>query len=147
MVLYSIIKDLLIYLKFQYFYNIYLIINSMNITTGRIICVIVRLSMIISALFFPDYIYKIFGLVLTLVGIGFIVKYINYDTSIINKGFFGSNVWWNDYRLVHGLIYLLFGIIVIYKHFIINYSDLNSRMECYILLLDPIIALVAFILN
>ena len=47
---------------------------------------------------------------------------------------FGANIWWNNLRPVHGLLYLLFAI----------YAIRGDRRAWLILLLDAIVGLISF---
>ena len=52
-------------------------------------------------------------------------------------GFFGSKAWWRNYRLIHGINYLLFTIGSIYK----------NKHSWIILFFDAILGLLFFINN
>ena len=80
--------------------------------------------------------YFIFGCFLSRIILALIAKYINSKylpymslftliigisfiyTTILDKkiGFFGSKVWWNNYRLIHGFNYILFSLAAYYKN-------------------------------
>lgn len=65
------------------------------------------------------------------IGVQFIRHYIKNEPKI---GFFGSNVWWENYRLIHGINYLLFSLAAILK----------NKNAWFFLLLDAIFGLIFF---
>ena len=73
---------------------------------------------------------KYLSIITFIMGSGFILNYIN------NKkiGSFGQKVWWNNYRLIHGIIY-------------ITYSLLSTQRAYYLLFIDAILGLIFFINN
>ncbi len=99
--------------------------------------------------------YFIFGCFLSRIILALIAKFINIKylpymslftliiglsfiyTSILNKkiGFFGSKVWWNNYRLIHSFNYILFSLVAYYK-------NINSWI---ILLVDAFLGLIFFV--
>lgn len=62
----------------------------------------------------------------------FFNKYMKNDSKV---GFFGGNVWWNNMRLFHSIMYMLFGIAAINK----------KEFAWKILLIDIIVGILAFI--
>ena len=72
--------------------------------------------------------------------ITFIISLMFLKNFIYNKpkiGFFGSKVWWSNYRLIHSINYFLFTISSMYK---------NSN-SWKILFFDAILGLLFFINN
>ena len=65
------------------------------------------------------------------IGVQFIRHYIKNEPKI---GFFGSTVWWENYRLIHGIDYLLFSLAAFFK----------NKNAWFFLLLDAIFALIFF---
>jgi hypothetical protein len=67
--------------------------------------------------------------------IGFLVSYIKYKPG--DLGIFDGNVWWNNLRFIHGIIYGVFAYLA-YTH----------NKHAYIaLLIDVIVGIIAFLLN
>lgn len=69
-----------------------------------------------------QYTYKYFNLLNIVIGVTFIYQFFNWNNEM---GAFGGKLWWNNMRLIHGIIY-----IVAYKYPIL-------------LFIDPIIGFVA----
>jgi hypothetical protein len=76
---------------------------------------------------------NIFSVICVLIGIGFIISFINGKTT----GFFGGRVWWNYLRLIHAINFISYGI----------YSLQGYKWALFILLLDIIIGMLGFGLN
>jgi hypothetical protein len=75
------------------------------------------------------------------IGLSFIIIYEKgWRKSGLETG--GKEIWWNDYRPIHGSIYLTFSIITMM--YIINPSYSNLKNIWILLLLDVIIGLFAF---
>lgn len=55
---------------------------------------------------------KIMGAAAVMISIGFMYQFIVNPT---NKGAFGGESWWNDFRPLHSLIYLTFAIMAFAK--------------------------------
>lgn len=68
------------------------------------------------------------------IGISFIYQYL-YNQN--ETGLFGGNIWWNNLRLFHGLLYLLF---------VVLYWNKISKAY-YLLIFDLLIGLLFFIRN
>ena len=77
---------------------------------------------------------------LYLLGIlGLIVGISFFYQSLKNKkiGFFGGKTWWSNMRNVHGVLWIIFGMLAI-----------NSNKKAYIaLVVDVIIGIISFIRN
>lgn len=59
------------------------------------------------------YYLPLFSIITFIIGIMFIKNYINNEPKV---GFFGSKVWWSNYRLVHGINYLFFSITAFFQY-------------------------------
>lgn len=76
-----------------------------------------------------------FGAFALLPGIGFLYIFAT-DTRKTGAEVFGDEIWWNNLRPVHGLLYLLFGVLALQKK---SYSWL-------ILLIDVCVGLTSFLI-
>lgn len=76
---------------------------------------------------------NLFSIISFLIGISFLYQY------YLNRkiGFFGGEIYWSNFRLLHSFNYILFSIL-----FLLNYK--NSYL---ILLFDVILGLLLFIKN
>lgn len=73
-----------------------------------------------------------YSLLLLFISLCFIMQ---YTLRIREKGLVGNYIWWDDYRPIHGILYLL-GAIMVY----------NENKNAYKpILLDTILGLVFFI--
>ena len=75
----------------------------------------------------------IMGVFTTFISISFFINFIQYEKN--DKGFFGSYVWWNNYRFIHGLNYAIFSILAL----------LIYNNAWIILFADAILGLIFFI--
>jgi len=82
----------------------------------------------------PKYL-PIMGIFTTIISIGFFINFIKYKKQ--DKGFFGSYIWWNNYRLIHSFNYALFSI----------QAFLLYNKAWIILFIDAILGLIFFINN
>ena len=96
------------------------------------VCFPVRVLLAYFAKYLRGYYLLVFSLLTFVIGIQFIRHYINNSPKV---GFFGSNVWWENYRLVHGLNYLMFSVAALYK----------NKNAWLFLLFDAFLALLFFI--
>lgn len=95
-------------------------------------CLSVRILLAIISKYIPlDYL-PYAGYLALLPFIGF--TYIYLSGSRQNKGFAGGKVWWNNYRPIHGILYLLFALYAIKK----------KPFAWIILLVDALIGLIAW---
>tara|TARA_Y100000591_G_C21316785_1_gene443587 strand:- start:200 stop:550 length:351 start_codon:yes stop_codon:yes gene_type:complete len=67
------------------------------------------------------------------ISISFLINFIKYKKD--DKGFFGSYVWWNNYRLIHSFTYAIFSIQAL----------MNYNKAWIVLLIDAILGLIFFI--
>jgi hypothetical protein len=74
------------------------------------------------------------GCLATIVALGFFYSYMKYKPT--DTGAFGGQVWWNDLRLVHSILYGLFAF---------NAITGRQRIAWIILLADVFIGFVSFI--
>ena len=107
--------------------------------TGRIIlfltiCITVRIFLAIFAKMLSVKYLPIMGIATLVVSTGFLYTFLFSKKSL---GVFGGKVWWNNMRLVHSIIYLLFSICAITK----------KSWSWYILLVDVVIGFVAFVFH
>ncbi len=77
----------------------------------------------------PKYL-PIMGIFTSFISISFFINFIKYK-----KGFFGSYVWWNNYRLIHSFSYAMFSI----------QAFLQYNKAWLILFIDAILGLIFFI--
>ena len=75
------------------------------------------------------------GIFTTFISISFFINFIKYKKQ--DKGFFGSYVWWNNYRLIHSFNYAIFSI----------QAFLHYNKAWMILFIDAILGLIFFINN
>jgi hypothetical protein len=84
----------------------------------------------------------ILTIVTFIIGLSFIVIYEKgWRKTGLETG--GKEIWWNNYRPIHGSIYLTFSILNIL--YIINPSYSNLKYIWILLLLDVLIGLLAFV--
>jgi hypothetical protein len=96
-------------------------------------CILVRTILVIIAKTHQEYL-PAMGCLAFIPAIGFFYIYANNKRQTGDE-VFGSQIWWNDLRPIHGLLYTLFGISAIQQ-------NPNSWI---ILLFDVIIGFVAFL--
>lgn len=96
-------------------------------------CLLIRLLFIIIVKFVNIKYLPFFGIITLILSILFIRSFIK------NKkvGFFGGKVWWNNLRLFHSIMYLIFSICSFYK----------IPSSYIILIFDLLIGLLFFINN
>jgi hypothetical protein len=78
------------------------------------------------------YYLPLFSIITFIIGILFIKNYITNEPKV---GFFGSKVWWSNYRLVHGINYLFFSIMAFFQY----------KNAWIFLLCDALLGLIFFI--
>tara|TARA_Y100000389_G_scaffold155357_1_gene156000 strand:- start:2925 stop:3263 length:339 start_codon:yes stop_codon:yes gene_type:complete len=97
------------------------------------LCIPSRLLLaLIAKIIKPAYL-PIMGILTSFISIGFLINFINYKKN--SKGFFGSKVWWNNYRLVHIFNFGLFSILALLKY----------NKSWIILLIDALLGLIFFV--
>lgn len=98
-------------------------------------CILVRLLLVYIAktISLEKLIYL--GYVTILIAVGFIFIYLTKSRKTgLEVG--GKKIWWNQLRPVHGLLYLIFSI-----------GALNGYNLWYLLLLDVIIGITAYVIH
>jgi hypothetical protein len=94
-------------------------------------CIPFRILLAYIAFNFPSN--KIFSIIASIIGMSFFIIYVTgMRKTGIETG--GKPIWWNQWRPVHGFLYLLFAIL----------NAMNVRNAWMILALDAIIGLIAF---
>lgn len=96
-------------------------------------CVMVRAIMIVIVKNNLKYL-KLFGIISLIIGIAFIHAFLYSKKT---HGFFGGPVWWNNNRLIHGLLYILFSIMALS----------NNHNSWIVLLVSLIFGITSFTLN
>ena len=76
---------------------------------------------------------KVMGFILLIPAIGFLYLFITKTRQTAGE-VFGDKVWWHNLRLIHGLNFLLFGVLAIY----------GFKKAWIILLIDVIFGLISF---
>jgi hypothetical protein len=74
----------------------------------------------------------IMGVVCLLIGLSFAIQYTWHDDRTNAQGGFGGPVWWNNMRVIHAVLYLLFGVLVI--------ADRSYRSAWVVLAVDIILS-------
>ena len=98
------------------------------------VCVPLRLFLVYIAYILPLNKLKYMGYLMLLPFVGFGYSFLKYKKG--DKGAFGGNVWWNKYRLVHSINYLIFALIAI-----------NMNPKSYLVLLFDVILGIGFFSN
>ena len=96
-------------------------------------CISVRLLLVLIAKNIDKKYLQIMGIFTMLPAIGFIYIYLTGGRKTGGE-VFGSNIWWNDLRPVHGALYLIFSL---------NAINQNKNSWIY-LLIDVLIGLFSF---
>lgn len=94
-------------------------------------CVGVRSLFVYISKTYTQYL-PVMGLLALLISIGFFNSFLKYKDGDV--GAFGGNVWWNNLRLLHSIIYLLFAISAM----------LRIKWSWIFLLADILIGILAF---
>ena len=98
------------------------------------VCVIVRFLLVLLAKNVDEDKLQILGYIALIPAIGFISLYLT-DSRKTGLEVGGKSIWWNKFRPIHGILYLLFAIYAIKK-------ETNSWI---ILLIDVIIGIILYI--
>ena len=83
--------------------------------------------------------YKLFGYLLLLPAFGFLYLFFTGKRNSTGAETFGERIWWNNFRLLHGIIYLLFCYNAIFNP--------NFKSNYLFLLLDAFIGVVIFLFH
>jgi hypothetical protein len=98
-------------------------------------CIGVRILLVFIAKYSSETIQHLLGIVALFISIGFIYRYIS-GTRTTGPETFGDKIWWNDLRPIHGMLYLLFTIMV--------FTPMR-KYAWIVLLIDVMIGLTAFL--
>jgi hypothetical protein len=85
------------------------------------------------------YLYKLFGLILLLPAFGFLYLYFTGKRQGPGVETQGELIWWNKFRILHGVLYLLFSYNAIFNP--------SFKSAYLILFLDVFIGLTLFLLH
>lgn len=99
-------------------------------------CMGTRFAIVYIAKTQPEYLLTI-GYLALLPAFGFILIYL-FDLRKTGSEVFGNNIWWNNLRPIHGIIWGIFAYLVIT-------NNANIKQAWKLLLLDVIIGLIAFL--
>ena len=108
-------------------------------------CIPVRICLALFAKYlssFPSsslYYYKLFGYILLLPAFGFLYLFFTGKRQGVGPETQGELIWWNKFRLLHGLIYLLFSYNAIFNP--------TFKSAYLFLLFDAFMGLVLFLLH
>jgi hypothetical protein len=75
---------------------------------------------------------SIMGVVCLLIGLSFAIQYTWHDDKKNAHGGFGGPVWWNNMRIIHAVLYILFGFLAI--------GDRSYRYAWVVLAVDIILS-------
>ena len=114
----------------------------MNIIQKRfvlflLLCIPARILLVFLAKFLKGYSLKILATVLLIPAFGFLYLFLSGKRKTGGE-VFGSNIWWNDLRPIHGLNYLLFSTLVL--------SGVWVSKAWGILLFDVVLGFIAFLI-
>ena len=99
-------------------------------------CIPVRIALVLLARYLPIKYLKYLGLLTLIPALGFLIIYI-FDLRKTGKEVFGDNIWWNELRLIHGLLYLMFSIYAI-----------KQKTFAYVpLIIDVLLGFFAFMIH
>ena len=98
-------------------------------------CIVVRVSLVLLAKNVSPTYLRLLGFLSLIPAIGFLIIYFG-DLRKTGREVMGNDIWWNELRPVHAVMYLLFAIYAIKK----------KDFAWIILLLDVCIGIVAFIM-
>jgi hypothetical protein len=98
-------------------------------------CMTVRIGLVLLAKYLPTNYLKYMRIITLIIGLGFTYIYLfGHFKSNPKIGGFGGPVWWNELRIIHGLLYILFTI-----------SSLFYNNSWIILAIDTLIGFISFI--
>ena len=99
----------------------------------------VGLALIAKYLSSSPYLYKLFGLILLLPAFGFLYLFFTGQRQGTGVETQGELIWWNKFRVLHGILYLLFSYNAIFNP--------GFKSAYLLLLLDAFIGLTLFLLH
>jgi len=97
-------------------------------------CIPARLLLVYTAKNIPIHYLPILGYILLLIAIGFLYLFVSGKRQV-GLETQGYPIWWNNFRPIHGILYLLFCI----------YAIKGIRLSYIFLLIDVIIGLILFL--
>jgi len=110
----------------------------MNISNAQLffmcLCVPARVVIGLLPIYLNKYLKKIYSIIILIFGISFLYAYFSNTRHF---GIFNQPIWWKDFRLIHGALYLTSSI----------YLYNNNNLASLVLLLDILISVVLFINN
>lgn len=79
-----------------------------------LICILLRLFFVYLVNQLDKKSLRVVGIISLLISVGFFNSYLKFKES--DRGVFGGLIWWNQLRLVHSILYLIFGVMSIMNH-------------------------------
>ena len=98
-------------------------------------CIVTRFLFVIIAKYINKKYLPYLGIIALIPAIGFIIIYLG-DFRKTGAEVFGKQIWWNNLRPIHAVLYILFALLALKKN---KYSWIP-------LLIDVIIGLISFLL-
>jgi len=98
-------------------------------------CIPARLFLAFLPLYLPDFLLKVYGGVLLMIGLGFLYLFVTgkRKTGLETEG---KPIWWRPFRILHGLMYCLAAFFVL---------DRQRRAAFQTLLIDTCLGLALFL--
>ena len=101
-----------------------------------LVCIPARIGLVFLAKYIPIKYLQYLGYTALIPALGFLIIYaFNLRKTGLETG--GKEIWWNDLRVIHGLLYLCFAL----------YAIKSKRYAWIVLLIDVILGLCAFTFN
>ena len=98
------------------------------------ICILLRLLLVIIAKYINQQYLKYFGIIGAIIGLSFIYLYFS-KSRLTGAEVFGEKIWWHKFRIIHGILYLIFA-----------YLSFNIPNKAWIpLLIDVTLGFLLFI--
>ena len=99
-------------------------------------CIPARLFLVALAKYMPNNYLRYLGFITLLMALGFLYLYFT-GARKVGVETFGQPIWWNKFRIIHGLLYFIF-----------SYYAINGYASAYLILLyDTLIGLVLFLIH
>ena len=95
-------------------------------------CILARFLLAYSAKIVPVNYLPYFSIITLIISLSFLKNYINNEPKI---GFFGSKVWWSNYRIIHAFNYFVFTL----------FAFVKNKNSWLILLFDVFLGVIFFI--
>ena len=125
----------------------------MKISNSRILaflggCILVRIIFAVVAFYFgqknhSNWVLQSLGIIAIIIGISFFLIHYNIlgkeeaDKQLLRWHDNDSKMWWDDFRPIHGFLYILFGILALCK----------VELSYIILVIDVTIGLTAWVIH